>query len=272
MDILDAIKAYIYKKRVKEALIGTSTLEFKQLLNFTPIGCYHANDLEWLFDVRNYSNDDSCKILAEELGRLIIEHTDKVQQFDYRDLSALENSRTSTYYPDVYTFGAMCYSIHQSNWTLASCSQSITNRFKNIPYFIVDYFEWNKKYIWYNDDQSHHMATGIFLATRDNLPICFNTQITRYSLDKTLLRKILNNHYGFLMSRDTYFRLYDLFEKSKLNFDEFCTPILASGGVNMLIFLGKNKPNKFSDLLAKILSNRDKRYILDFNEYMEQYL
>lgn len=237
-------------------------------IEIVKIDCFHTHDLERFnsFLTYNRQNEDIATLI-----RSIVKNDEPANiKFDLRKLTNVSSSKSLSWgysFDTMYSFGRNLINvvdivnIHKDRTfsSIESCFQNM--RCNDEFVFRIDHVLWENRYVWLNNDGSHHCATAIFYAENQHKELVVNASLSTQSLNEEVINE-LNQHYKiFVISAKKY---YELQNSLSLYSPIYIEPIQ---GQDILLIFEKNK-SKVPKIILRFLESYDQRYIFDFNRHL----
>lgn len=246
------------------------TLQLKEI-DDVKIDCFHSHDLCRFQSFRTYNQ--KAEHIANLIKSIIINSEQNDIQFDLRKLTNVSASKSLAWgysYDSMYSFGRNLINVvdivNQDNGKSFISIESCLNhmRYNDEFVFRIDHVLWENRYVWLNDDGSHHCAIAIFYAENQHKELLVNASFRIQSLNQKVINEINEKYKIFVVSSKKYYELQNLISQYKPIFLE------PQQSQNMLLVFEKNNqtPNK----LIRFLETYDQRYILDFNHHISNLL
>ena len=234
--------------------------EHIEFANVEPIEEIHCFDAYDLFDFTQLRRPDSHQM--ETFKTLIKERMYSVDSFDLKDLSAINNSKSSERkFKTIYDFGKNVYD--RELWDIDMCFKDLERNAirKNTPLDIVTY-RWNGIFAWDNHDGSHHMAAAIYQMIEDpTIPSrSYPALIRERYIDEKTAYDLYERYRFYAISSNTWWKLYDNYKDHKYINHE------ASRNNRHIVSVKKDSGSISGASLIKLLDSKDENVCIDLNK------
>lgn len=234
--------------------------EHIEFTNVEPIEKIHCFDAYDLFDFTQFGQPNSYHM--QSFKTLIKENMYSVDSFDLRDLTAINNSKSSEKkFNTIYDFGKNVYDREQ--WDIDMCFKDLERNAirKNTPLDIINY-RWNGIFAWDNHDGSHHMAAAIYqmienptIQTRS-----YPALIRERYIDEMAALNLFEQYRFYAISSNTWWKLYNNYKDHKYIDYE------SSRNNRHILSVKKDSSSIVGSNLIKLLDSKDEDVCIDLNK------
>ena len=148
-------------------------------------------------------------------------------------------------YQSIYEFGKETYV--RGDLRLRDDINGLVNHFLHSEgYLRIFYYEWNRQYIWENDNGSHHFAVAYYHSINSGEDRLVPVKLTKYSFNSAAYSEYRKHYSIWITHKDNLETIFDL--NWKFNLDMTVLDYPLNGSPNR-IFVIPSEPKFLSELL-----------------------
>ena len=236
-------------------------IEFKEI-NRQQTDCFHIDGLAY------FLNHISCydSKINENLTNIFIKKEPIKKMIDIKNISTVSASKSKSSglsYESLYIFGAeqIRNKSEYKSWSFERLIEYVLKRHGNV--LDLYYYTWLDKYEWSNHDASHRLGLAIYRAYENNIDYNVEASIYHIELNKEKVEVLLNTYELFIINKHTIYKITDIIGRKNY----FTCELRDENKI-----IGFEKDRFKHDSIIRVLKKIDERYILNFNEYIRNFL